>query len=385
MSVRVLCAALVLCISAMAQSLSVDKLVSFLKSSVELKTPDGDIAKYLKNVKLTDKLTDRQIEEMLAIGIGPKTREALNLLRDRSANLTVATPAAVKPVEPKLPPVPSAAEQAEIIRDVREYALNYTKSLPNFLCTQVTRRKAAGEPGSRYAMRGSTEPSFQTLDTLTVRLSYFEQKEDYKLILVNNSPATQNYQNLGGATSSGEFGSMLKEIFNPSTDAGFTWDHWGTLRNKLVMVFKYYVEQSHSQWAVDYERREHIFPAYSGLIYIDKDLHVVYRVTLNAENIPATFPIHLAHTILDYDYQDISGHEFLLPYKAQIDMSADSVLTRNETEFRLYRRYSAESEIKYDITPDPIPDEKTKETPLTAAPKVDCKDPKNVKDPACKK
>jgi hypothetical protein len=385
MSLRVLCAALVLCFSATAQSLSVDKLVSFLKSSVELKTPDGDIAKYLKNVKLTDKLTDRQIEELLAIGIGPKTREALNVLRDRSATLAVTTPATAKPVESKLPPVPDAAEQAEIIRDVREYAQNYTKSLPNFLCTQVTRRKAAGEPGSRYAMRGATEPSFQTLDTLTIRLSYFDHKEDMNLILFNNTPTTRKYQDIGGATSNGEFGSMMAGIFDPSTDAGFTWDHWGTLRNKLVMVFKYYVEQSHSQWAVDYERREHIFPAYSGLIYIDKDIHVVYRITLNAENIPLTFPIHLAHTTLDYDYQDISGHEYLLPYKAQVDMSADSVLTRNETEFRLYRRYSAESEIKYDITPDPIPDEKTKETPVSAPPKVDCKDPKNAKDPACKK
>jgi hypothetical protein len=232
-------------------------------------------------------------------------------------------------------------------------------------------------------MRGATEPSFQTLDTLTVRLSYFEQKEDYKLILVNNTPATQGYQNVGGATSSGEFGSLLREIFEPQTLAHFEWDHWATLRGKLVMAFRYNVEQSRSQWAVEYEHRDHIFPAYSGLVYIDKDLHVVMRVTLNADNIPPTFPIRLARTILDYDYQDISGHEFLLPYKAQIDMSADNVLTRNETEFRLYRRYSAESEIKYDITPDPLPEEKTKETPLT--PKVDCKDPKNAKDPACKK
>jgi hypothetical protein len=360
----------------------VDKLVSFLKSSVELKTPDSDIAKYLKNVKLTDKLTDRTIEELLAAGIGPKTRDALNLLRDRSSTLGVAAPVA-KPEGPKLPPAPDAAEQAEIIRDVREYALNYTKGLPNFLCTQVTRRKAAGEPGSRYAMRGATEPAFQTLDTLTVRLSYFEQKEDMKLIMVNNNPTTQNYQTLGGATSSGEFGSLMLSIFEPQTQTTFAWDHWATLRGKLVMAFHYNVEQSHSQWGVDYERREHIYPAYSGLIYLDKDIHVVMRITLNADNIPPTFPIRLAHTILDYDYQDISGHEYLLPLKAQIDMSADNVLTRNETEFRLYRRYSAESEIKYDITPDPLPDDKTKEAP--AAPKIDCKDPKNAKDPACKK
>jgi hypothetical protein len=233
-------------------------------------------------------------------------------------------------------------------------------------------------------MRGATEPSFQTLDTLTIRLSYFEHKEDMNLILVNNSPTTQKYQSLGGATSSGEFGSMMGGIFDPSTNAHFEWDHWATLRGKLVMAFRYTVDQAHSQWAVDYERREHIYPAYSGLIYLDKDIHVVMRITLNADNIPPTFPIRVARTTLDYDYQDISGHDYLLPLKAQVDMSADNVLTRNETEFRLYRRYSAESEIKYDITPDPLPDEKTKEAPA-ATPKVDCSDPKNAKDPACKK
>jgi len=372
------------CLAATAQPMSVEKLVSFLKSSVSMKMQDSDVARYLKTVKLTDKLTDRTIEELLADGIGPKTRDALNLLKERSSGLTTAAaPKAPEPVEPKLPPVPSAAEQDEIIRDVREYALNYTRSLPNYLCTQVTRRKAAASPGTRYAMPGATEPSFQTMDTLTVRLSYFEQKEDYKLILINNSPTTQDYRNVGGATSSGEFGSMLREVFEPSTRADFTWDHWATLRGKLVMAFHYSVEQSRSQWSVEYEHRDRIVPAYSGLVYIDKDLRVVMRITLNADNIPPSFPIRMARTILDYEYQDISGHEFLLPYKSQVDMSADGMLSRNETEFRLYRKYSAEAEIRYDITPDPLPDEKTKEMP--PAPTVDCKDPKNAQNPACKK
>ena len=61
----------------------------------------------------------------------------------------------------------------------------------------------------------------------------------------------------------------------------------------------------------------------------------------------------------------------------------NGVLSRNDTEFRLYRKYSAEAEIKYDITPDAIPADQTKETPATKA--VDCKDPKNAKDPTCKK
>ena len=39
-------------------------------------------------------------------------------------------------------------------------------------------------------------------------------------------------------------------------------------------------------------------------------------------------------------------------------------------------------EITYDITPDALPADKTSETPAKA---IDCKDPKNAKDPACKK
>jgi hypothetical protein len=142
------------------------------------------------------------------------------------------------------------------------------------------------------------------------------------------------------------------------------------------MAFQYHVEQANSQWNLEYEHKDHIIPAYSGLVEIDQDTHVVLRVTLKAENIPPSFPIREAETILDYDFQDISGHEFLLPLKTETHMYADGILNKNETEFRFYRKYSAEAEIKYDITPDPLPDEKTKE--------LNCKDPKNAADPRCK-
>src|SRR5215471_13322220 len=101
MRFHLLGAALFLCLSAAAQTMSVDKLIGFLKSSVEMKMSDSEVAKYLKNVKLTDKLTDRTIEELLAAGIGPKTRDALNLLRDHSSTLATAAEAP-KPEGPKL-------------------------------------------------------------------------------------------------------------------------------------------------------------------------------------------------------------------------------------------------------------------------------------------
>ena len=92
----------------------------------------------------------------------------------------------------------------------------------------------------------------------------------------------------------------------------------------------------------------------------------------------------MATTILDYDYTDISGHQFLLPLKSETQMSADGVLSRNDTEFRLYRKYSAEAEIKYDITPDAIPAEQTKETPATPAKAVTVRTRRTPKIRSCK-
>jgi hypothetical protein len=281
--------------------------------------------------------------------VGPKTVEALRALSEQSKALPAATPVTPEAKPTPIPP-PSSEEQAQILDEVRKYALNYTKGLPDYICTEVTRRYADPRGGR----------SWQLVDTLTARLSYYEQKEDYKLILVNNQMTQQSYHQLGGASSTGEFGSMLRDIFEPATLTRFEWDHWGTLRNRRALVFRYRVSQLNSQWHIDYERRLDIVSGYHGLLYVDKETHQVLRATLDAEDIPPSFPVQEARTILDYDYVDISGHTFMLPLKAEVFMRADQFSTRNDKEFRLYRKFSTESEIKYD-TPPPLSEEQTTE------------------------
>jgi hypothetical protein len=368
---RLSVAVLAVCLAAMGQSLSVEKLLSFLQSSEKLikdgKMTDKELAGYLSKVKLTERLDDRAIEELQGAGnIGPKTLEALHALRERSQSLASAK---LPPPEPKPVPIPppSSQEQAAVIDEVREYALNYSKTLPDFICTQVTRRFAAPAPGTKYGGSSDSEPRWTALDTLTIKLSYFEQKEDYKLILVNNTLTTQDYGTLGGSTTTGDFGSMMREIFEPASQAHFEWDHWGTLRGRRVLAFSYRVAQSRSQWHIVYEKKMDIVPAYHGLVYVDKETHEVMRVTLEAENIPAGFPIHRADTVLDYDFQQLSGKTFLLPLKSTTIMSTSEYWTKNDEEFRVYRKYSAESDIKFDSSdvPAPLPEEKTKEMPAT--------------------
>jgi hypothetical protein len=263
----------------------------------------------------------------------------------------------VKPVPRPAPPV---KDQERIIEEAREVALSYTKKLPDFICLQYTRRL--------YDRNGSGD--FHQYSALAERLSYFEQKEEYKFISENGDSAKtpKNRESLGGAISSGEFGSMLREIFEPQTEAEFHFERWGKLDGRICYVYNYHVTRSNSRWTIDYEHGAQTYrPAYSGLIYIDKDAPVVIKVTLVAEGIPATFPIQEAQSWLQYDYQEISGQKFLLPLKSEMTMRDSKVVSKNEVEFRNYRKYSAETLIKFD----------TEATAQSAAP-ADARTPTSV-------
>ena len=186
-------------------TMTVAQLVMFIRSSVELKQPDVKVAEYLRKVKLTDKLDDRTIEDLQSLGAGAKTVAALRELGDASAGLRAAPPPPPRPVYVP-PPPPDSIEQARIIDETREYALNYTKQLPNFICVQVTRRD--------FDPTGTGNNWYHS-DTITARLSY-NGVENYEVILHNNQPVTNaNMRQFGGTSSEGEFASMLKEIFEP--------------------------------------------------------------------------------------------------------------------------------------------------------------------------
>jgi hypothetical protein len=334
------------------QNMTVAQLVMFIRSSVQLKQPDRQVAEYLRKIKLTDKLDDRTIEDLQSLGAGPKTVAALRELGDASASLRVAPPPPPPPVYVP-PPPPSSVEQAKIIDEAREYALNYTKQLPNFICVQVTRREV--DPS------GSGNNWYHS-DTITARLSY-NGVENYEVILHNNQPVTngKDMRQFGGTSSEGEFASMLKEIFEPETHTDFTWDHWGKLRGRKTYVFAYDVQQEFSHYHVEADDAGTIVPAYRGLVYIDEDSKTVVKIVMTPYNMPSTFPIHDINTSLDYDFETIGDQQYMLPLKSVLTSKRDRQMTKNDIEFRLYRKFGTESTIKFE-TPDALPEDRTKET-----------------------
>lgn len=327
--------------------LNADQLLRFVRSSIKLKHPDEQVASYLKKVALTEQVSLGKIEELLSEGIGPKTYDALMAISKTSASLPAAKlPVSTAAAAPPILPPPPAAEQRKLIEELREYALNYDKQLPDFLCTQVTRR-FYDPSGLEY---------WVAADTITAKLSYFQRHEEKKVLFVGDQYKDIDWDKLGGASSTGEFGALLREVFEPGSEAVFQWERWGTLRGKRNHVIRYRVAQPNSKWTIMYEKVQSITPAYEGRIYAEAATGLVTRVTLEALDIPVSFPVQMARTQLDYDYADINGNTFLLPLRAEVKMREGKLLIRNDIEFRNYRKFGADTSITFD-TPEPLASE----------------------------
>ena len=70
-----------------------------------------------------------------------------------------------------------------------------------------------------------------------------------------------------------------------------------------------------------------------------------------------------AHESLDYDLTKIGDADYMLPLKAVLTSKLSRYATKNDIEFRLYRKFETGSSIKFD-TPDALPEDDIKENPV---------------------
>jgi hypothetical protein len=354
-NLRLLSVLLFMGVAAHAQRpMTVAEVTAFVKSQIKMKGDDRATADFLLHrVKLTDKLEDRAVEELQGQGAGPKTVQALRKLSEESASLPAAPPPAVPPPPPPPTPPPDSIEQAETLAAMKEYALNYTRSLPNYLCVQTTRRHI--DPTvSGYRPYG---------DVVQEQLTFFDGKETYKVEMIDGkSVANIDHNQLGGAVSSGEFGTMLAHIFGPETGAEFDWDHWGTLRGKRMYVFSYRVPKSAGYSMYHGESKREYVSAYKGLVYAEHDTKAVMRITMETVGIPADYPIHEVGITLDYNPSKIGDQEFVLPFHFELNSREDKAVMKNAADYKLYRKFGAEATITFGDT-EPIPEDQLKEQP----------------------
>jgi hypothetical protein len=348
---RILWLTFALALAAAAQAgRGVDDLVAFVKSAIQLKQPDKAVAEEVAKIRLANRLDGATVDQLQRSGAGPKTVAALRRLVEATASLPAqqasARPAAGAAAEAIPPPEP--AEWNEAIAGIRTNALDYTRNLPNYICVQQTKRRVDPTGAGSWTLA----------DTIVEQLNYFEQKETYKVLQVNDRPMPPNTRQdqLGGAKSTGEFGSILRTIFDPETGTEFRFERWATLGGRRAYVAAFRVPRP--AYGIRHElSKQSITVGFHGLIFADRDTRTVRRVQMECDDIPADFPIRAVSLQLDYADAEIAGQNYLLPLESSIRSREGKAASWNEVTYHGYRKFGTDVNITFDA-PDDAPKKK---------------------------
>lgn len=337
-------------VCALAQArVTAEQLVQFIQTSIRQKDDDGKVAKQVQMLKLSTRLETATVTKLQQSGAGPKTVAALTRLVADSANLSAATATASPKTDAAAPPPPSPEEWKKIVDSVRETALAYTESLPNFICSQVTERQAA--------LAGSGD--WRKQDTILEKLSYNDHQENYKVVMINDRVATdKKHEDLGGTTSSGEFGSIMRTIFDPRSGTEFGWSALVRLSrpNGERVAYRMAFRVAQHLYSIDDKNsKRSVSVGYHGLIWADQETSSILRIKFDCDDIPADFPVKSVALDLNYDFVEIAGQKFALPIRADIRSHEDKFESWNQNRYANYQKFGTDTTITFD-TPDVSPD-----------------------------
>lgn len=235
--------------------------------------------------------------------------------------------------------IPEGRQLDPVIADARDAAASFTAELPNFLVKQVTTRYR-----SNYGPR-----NWSPIDVVTAEVACVDGKEDYRNILVNGRPPQGPVENTG-SWSTGEFVITLEDVLSPATAAVFVKRGEDTIAGRPAVVYNLSVEQPNSHWVIVSADGRKYKPSYSGSIWIDKESRRVLRIEQRANYLPRDFTYDKAETMVEYGFVDIEGKRYLLPTSSEnmACMNGTGNCVKNELAFRNYRKFTAESDIKFE-------------------------------------
>ncbi len=233
----------------------------------------------------------------------------------------------------------AALAKLPLIERARYYADEYLENLPNFIVTQFVTRSARN-PGKK---------DWEIDDKLEIELTYSAEKgEKFKLIRINDKPTKMEYSQLSGATSTGEFGSMLASLFSPESKAEFKEVRQEVFNKRKTVVYDYRVKKAFSANRItDKNSGRSVVTAYAGSVWIDVETARALRIEQASEDIQPGFPITMAESAVEFDWVKIDGRPYLLPTYAEVILGSDPqrFYSRNVIELRNYKMFETELKI----------------------------------------
>ncbi len=243
---------------------------------------------------------------------------------------------------------PSAGAQPELtepepsadplIEKARQATAAFTEKLPNYVCKEFM---------ARYASSGRPA-DWKALDVVSTSIVYEGGHESYRDIEVNGKPFRKGMEDMSGAWSTGEFGTMLLDLFAPWTAAEFRLRRRASVNGVETRVYDFQVERTRSHWHVQVASQS-MLPSYKGSVWIEPESGQVLRIEMQARALPHEFPVDTVESAVDYDRVLIGGKKFLLPVHAETLACerGTSNCSRNAIDFRNYHKFESSSDITF--------------------------------------
>jgi hypothetical protein len=234
-------------------------------------------------------------------------------------------------------PMPTHPDDA-VIAKAREAAANFLESLPRFAVKQNT---------TRYVQE-QARGQWQAQDVVTANLAFKDGSENYTDIKVNNKPS--NKAETTGLHTTGEFGTIMNNLFDPDTGANFTKATQVQIRGHKAWRYAFSVIRTRSDFRVETPSQLFYTP-YEGTVWIDADTFRLLRIEMQATELPKAFPFDTVEMNIDYDYIRLEGSaQFLLPTETEAlnCIRGTPVCMKNTTSFRNYVKFDAKSDIIFD-------------------------------------
>ena len=228
----------------------------------------------------------------------------------------------------------------EVLERTRQWALSFTANLPDFICTQITRRSDN---------QGQGDEALRKRHDIVTKVQFLRGVESYRTLTVDGKPSKRHIREISGM---GEFGSTLLALLQPDSPARFFHEGDSLVNGQPAVVFaithpsgyQLYTEVLHDGSLQDYVR-----VGYEGFLHIAKESAAVLRITgERIFGVPADFPVRQARFQIDYGPVDIEGRTYWLPLRSRdVLVGRRGWMNQNENKWLNYRRFATKTTLDF--------------------------------------
>lgn len=344
------------------QSVSVKQLQRLITSAHGIS--DAKLARQLENIRLTERLSSANLATLEKSLRGNKTREALEILADRSAFF------AAPEDETITAPPPEFVAQQHLISQVVSYINSIIPRLPDFLATRTSVQyyeRPANEDQTWKTARADQSLHEAEISKASIRFSKGQElvkdervKKERDMqtrpqngsLSVLLSPYPQVTKNSGRSSSNedqtqgrqhlktvGAFGPILGTIMFVLTSphSQLDWDHWEQADGGRLAVFRYHVTQGTPLFSAGFcclpvDNKSVPFienVPFHGIIAVDPETGTIIRLTVQSD-LGWRLPLERSDLMIEYARTQAESRVFICPSKSVSISRQRSIMTIHE-------------------------------------------------------